>query len=237
MSKIPYKNLVTIPTSANDPLVDANETVVGGDIVKNFKAIADVIHPESPNFVVEYTSGSGSESTEIRTPGTNCALNVGCNFNHTQGADTSYHILNNTVGNNISHTNLATSGADTTRYGIQSGAFMKGILFNPSDSPVTLLDVPYAGGMLVEYNVLALDNYNNIHVKKGTLYIYTNSYSDVTTDNVSEIGSFSVSNGDLVFTVYGNVQVIQIGLHGTILAGLQNNLATNNASVAMPSSS
>ena len=45
--KTTYAGYLTVPTSADAPLVDQNETVIGGDIVKNFKAIGDVIQKKT----------------------------------------------------------------------------------------------------------------------------------------------------------------------------------------------
>lgn len=205
MSKSTYKNLVTVPGSSSDSIVSAPNTGVGGDIVANFKAIADIIHPDN-----------------VSATGRSQPLNVGCNFNYDSYSGKSFHILNNTaspvyaaaLANNV-------SSSDATGFGISSGAFMKGLLVNPSDtSSVKLLDVPYAGGMVVHVDIIAVQN-NSVYCCNGTLTVYPNG---VTGDNFAyDLGSFSVSNGDLVFTfnspVRYSLSAVQFGLHGTILAG------------------
>lgn len=232
MSKGPYKNLVTIPSSTSDSIVGSPNTGVGGDIVANFKAIADVIHPESPNSE-EISDDYGSYSTTI---GDKCALNVGCNFTYSSGGK-SYHILNNTA-DGLMNMNLMDSSSSPTRYGVQSGAFMKGVLMDPSKSSVTLMDVPHAGGMLVEYNIIAIDNQPNVHIKKGTLYVYPGGIIiGEGADALTDIGAFSVSNGDLIFSVASGMtskfSAIQIGLHGTVLSGLSYSLGNNASGVSV----
>lgn len=201
MGKSAYKNLVTIPTSSEDTIVSTPNTGVGGDIVANFKAIADVINPEKPANGIQ-------------------ALNVGCNFNYASSSGKSYHILNNT-GSYVGASALASSSSSNVAYGLSSGAFMKGVLANPQTAnTVTLLDVPYAGGMLVEANVLFIDNYSQLHIHKETLYVYPDG---IRGDCNLDIGYFDVSNGDLIFSFDSSIAslltAVQFGLHGTILAG------------------
>ena len=221
MGKDTYKNLVAVPNSDDIPIVGGVNSGRGGDIVANFKAIADLIYPESPN-TNEVSDGSGSYST---VSGDKCALNIGCNFQYINDGSKSYHILNNTAsytGDDNFWSETSNSGGP---FGLQSGAFMKGMLINPSNNSVELLDVPHAGGMLVEYNIIASDLDYNMHFRKGTLYVYPTeiTYAN-SSDDAKDIGTFSVSNGDLLFTLAAGMSsrlyAIQIGLHGTILASL-----------------
>lgn len=220
MGKSTYNNLITVPTTDDTPIVGGGaNSGRGGDIVANFKAIADVIYPESPNTNDVY-DGSGYSTVS----GDKCALNVGCNFQYVYG-NKSYHILNNTASY-TGDCNLWAEGSNSGGpFGIQSGAFMKGILIDPGSGSVALLDVPHAGGMLVEYNIIASDINYQIHFRKGTLYVYPQgiTYAD-SNDDAKDIGMFSLSNGDLLFApaagMSSKLYAIQIGLHGTILASL-----------------
>ena len=137
MAKTTYKNLVTVPDSTTDSIVSAPNSGVGGDLVANFKAIANVIHP------------SGTTGCQ--------ALNVGCNFsagpaNAPTGAQ--YHILNNN-GHNISSWVGGVFGSGEQTQGMQSGAFIKGVLLDLQNGEFPsggykLLDVPYCGGMIIQ---------------------------------------------------------------------------------------
>lgn len=224
MSKSTYKNLVTVPDSTSDSIVSSPNTGVGGDIVANFKNIADIIHPDN-------VSATGSSQ----------ALNVGCNFNYDSSSGKSFHILNNTasfvyteaLANSISF-------SDATGFGINSGAFMKGLLVNPSteSQQVKLIDVPYAGGMIVHVDIIAVQS-NTIYCCNGTVTVYP---SGVTANGfASELGSFSVSNGDLLFVFDSTVQyalsAVQFGLHGTILAGYVSEINSFQSSQGMLGSS
>lgn len=223
MSKSTYKNLVTVPDSTSDSIVSTPNTGVGGDIVANFKKIADIIHPDN-------VSATGSSQ----------ALNVGCNFNYDSSSGKSFHILNNTASP-VYTSALANSisFSDATGFGINSGAFMKGLLVNPSvTSQVKLLDVPYAGGMVVHVDIIAVQN-NTIYCCNDTVTVYP---SGITANGfASELGSFSVSNGDLLFIFNGSVQyalsAVQFGLHGTILAGYVSEINSFQSSQGMLGSS
>lgn len=96
---------------------------------------------------------------------------------------------------------------------------MKGLLFLGIYGSVskTLLQVPYAGAMVVHYDLIGFDTYSTLQAETGTLKIFPSGISgDV---SVGGIGSFSVSNGSLRFTSTSYWPAVQIGLHGTILAG------------------
>lgn len=246
MSKSTYKNLVTVPDSSGDSIVSSPNTGVGGDIVANFKAIADVIYPSDSGPV---TMDSGS-SISLSQP--NQALNVGCNFNY-DGAKPSYHILNNTGTNTEAY---AIETSTNVTYGYKSGAFMKGILINPQQyngswNGVTLIDVPYAGAMIVDFQLIAIDTASQLHLRKGYIEIYpqgsntyvcnAGSFTPASGTDLSTFGTFEVYNGDLVFFVGQSrnydLTAIQIGLHGTILAGIVTEInSTQQGSTTLPSS-
>ena len=220
MAKSTYKNLVTVPGASTDQIVGSPNTGIGGDIVANFKAIADMINPD------------GNAST-----GSLQALNVGCNFSYDSSTGKSYHILSNT-GSYVPNGAVATPSDSNGNimYGVSSGAFMKGVLINPQDQSTefTLLNVPYAGGMLVEANVLAIDTDSNLHIEKGTLTVYPGGLTDTFGSSIYEIGEFKVVNGDLIFklsSIYRSYfNAIQIGLHGTILAGYSYEINSDQSS-------
>ena len=227
MAKTTYKNLVTIPGAATDSIVSSPNTGVGGDIVANFKKIADIIHPDS-------SSSTGCQ-----------ALNVGCNFNGgpvnaTTGVQ--YHILNNN-GHTINSA-MAWSGVD--EYGLKSGAFMKGVLLDLTSSNTfpsagyKLIDVPYYGGMIINMQAILVDCYGYVHMCHGTISVYsaTGVYGSgiglvqgtgkvsINPDGDREFGWFECSNGDLYFKLVGQTDAsyLQIGMHGTIITGQTDNL-------------
>ena len=237
MAKTTYKNLITVPDSATDNIVSAPNTGVGGDLVANFKAIADVINP------------SGTTGCQ--------ALNVGCNFragaaNSPAGAQ--YHILNNN-GHNISSWVGGAFGSGDLDYGVQSGAFMKGVLLDlqggefPSGG-YKLLDVPYCGGMIIQMQILIIDCTQQVHAVTGTITVYPmgiygtgdglvqgSGVVNLNPDGDRVFGTFEVSNGDLYFktnNIYDAV-LIQIGMHGTILVGTFDDInSAQTSSAFMP---
>lgn len=236
MAKTSYKNLVTVPDAATDNIVSSPNTGVGGDIVANFKAIANVINP---------TGSTGCQ-----------ALNVGCNFsagyaNAPTGAQ--YHILNNT-GHAISSwlPTMAFGSDDQTPNGMQSGAFMKGVLLDMNSNFPTagykLIDVPYYGGMIVNLQILIIDCEGYIHAAHGTIVVYPQGVHGTGTglvqgsevvhlnpDGDRSFGTFEVLNGDLIFKsagIYDGV-IMQIGMHGTILTGSFDDVNSAQASSTM----
>lgn len=237
MAKTTYKNLVTIPGAATDNIVSSPNTGVGGDIVANFKAIADVINP---------TGSTGCQ-----------ALNVGCNFNSGYAnapTGAQYHILNNN-GHFIqswSPTNAFASGE--AAQGMQSGAFMKGVLLdmqsNFPSAGYKLLDVPYYGGMIIDLQILIIDCEAMIHAAHGTIVVYPmgvrgtgtglvqgNAVVELNPDGDRVFGTFEVSNGDLLFKSNGiyDAVITQIGMHGTIMVGTLDDInSTQNSSTLMP---
>lgn len=238
MAKSTYKNLVTVPDSATDNIVSSPNTGVGGDIVANFKKIADIINP------------SGTSGCQ--------ALNVGCNFsagyaNAPTGAQ--YHILNNN-GHTLSTwaPTMAFGSGEQAQNGMQSGAFMKGVLLdmqsNFPSAGYKLLDVPYYGGMIIDMQILIMDCEAMIHAAHGTIVVYPmgvrgtgtglvqgNAVVELNPDGDRVFGTFEVSNGDLIFKSAGifDAVITQIGMHGTILVGTFDDInSVQNSSALMP---
>ena len=240
--------MVTIPGASTDNIVSSPNTGVGGDIVANFKAIADVINPEGT------TAGCQ-------------ALNVGCNFNAglantPQGV--LYHILNNNAhgveGSEIppSGSDYAFPGSGDTPNGMQSGAFMKGVLFDASfgfpSSGYKLFDVPYYGCIIINMQIIIVDSNSYLHPITGTIYVYPQAVdlltiggSDVNgtgmrksyygqvyiepDEDFRQLLTLSVSNGDLIIQSSGenDVRVVQIGMHGTVLTGVTDEINSGQA--------
>lgn len=207
MGKTTYQNIVTVPNSGTDTVKD--DVNIGGDIVTNFKAIADQIHPDGTGALAVGCANSNLEDTYASSESMPGAQGL--------------HIINNNVlgyasGDGIESTQNIDTGSGSysvTVHGVGSGAFMKGVLLRCPDNSKTLLNVPYAGAMVVHYDIIAF-NGSNLSVETGTLKVFA---SGIEGDTSTSYGTFNVLNGDLEFYASQAYNAIQIGLHGTILAG------------------
>ncbi len=207
MGKTTYQNIINIPGSGTDMVKD--NVNIGGDIVTNFKSIADQIHPDGTGALAVGCANSNLEDTYASSESMPGAQGL--------------HIINNNIMGYASEDALAsTQYVDTgsgsysvTVYGVGSGAFMKGILLRCPYSTKTLLNVPYAGAMVVHYDIIAF-NGSSLSVETGTLKVFA---TGIEGDTSTSYGTFNVSNGDLEFYASQAWDAIQIGLRGTILAG------------------
>ena len=207
MSKTTYQNFLTVPGSTSDTISDG--LTIGGDIVANFMAIADQIHPDGVGGLVV-----GGENRNLEE--------IYASSEYAHGAQ-GLHIINNNILGSAS-----SDGLESTEYvddgsgsysvyvqGVGSGAFMKGLLLRYPSGYKTLINVPYAGAMIVHYDLIAFDG-SNLSTKSGTIQIFATGLEG---DHSTDFGEFSVSNGDLLFNPSNSWNALQIGLHGTILSG------------------
>lgn len=206
-----YKNSLVIPNSESDTISDGVN--IGGDIVGNFKKIADNIHPDG---------SAGVEVAGVLVAG---GVNV---FDETADDYSMNDSPRRYVANNdfigkvwIADANSLVShdsSVSKKTVGAGSGAFMKGVLISDdSQMEHVLIPMPYAGGMIVHYDLLAPNN-GTIYTETGTMQAFDDGI-DLMSEKVTTLGTFRISNGSLVFQPKYGVNVIQIGLHGTILCG------------------
>lgn len=222
MAKSTYQNLITIPTSGTDTISDGS--TVGGDIVSNFKKIADNIHPDG--------------STDVEVAGVLVAGGVNVfdeNADDYSMNDSPRRYVSNNdfigmvwiadVSNLVSHDSVDSKKT----VGAGSGAFMKGVLIaDNSQTEHVLIPMPYAGGMIIHYDLLAPDG-GTIYTETGTMQAFDDGI-DSMSEKVTTLGTFRISNGSLVFKPKSGVNVIQIGLHGTILCGSSQLTYSQNGS-------
>lgn len=211
MSKTTYQNLITVPTAGTDTISDGS--TIGGDIVANFKLLADQIHPDG---VCGAVAAAGGPTV---FEGSTTLTDIG------------KYVVNNTVIGTITGSSpvesYESSGGITAGQG--SGAFMKGTLIIQCYSDAyKLIDVPYVGGMIIRYDILASEN-SALYTETGSMQVF-----DCGIDGGSKetpLGSFTVENGDLVFTPSAAFTCLQIGLHGTILCGSYNLVSGQTSSM------
>lgn len=207
MTKSTYQNIVTVPGSSTDTVNDGQN--IGGDIVTNFKSLADKIHPDGTGALAVGATHSNLEdiyaSSEYHA--------------EAQGL----HIINNNIlgyanGDALDSTSYVDDGSSlysVQTAGVGSGAFSKGILLRQIYGSRRLIAVPYAGAMVAHYDIIAFDG-SLLSVTTGTVKVFP---TGVEGDYITDFGEFSVSDGDLYFCTSSTYTAVQIGLHGTILAG------------------
>lgn len=207
MSKTTYQNFLTVPGSTSDTISDGQN--VGGDIVTNFMKIADAVHPDGIGGLVV-----GGENQDLES------IYSGSSSAH--GAQ-GLHILNNNVlgyasGGGLESSSYVDDGSSSWSVymqGVGSGAFMKGVLLRYPSESKTLINVPYAGAMIVHYDLIGFDG-SRLSVKSGTVNVFA---TGIEGDYSTDFGEFTVANGDLLFNASNSWNALQIGLHGTILSG------------------
>ncbi|MDO4571585.1 MAG: hypothetical protein Q4D38_14465 [Planctomycetia bacterium] len=193
MAKTTYNNLVTVPDAATDTISDG--VTVGGDIVANFKKIANVI----------YSDGVGG----VQVAGAPC---------HSMAER---HIVNNNCPVLMNLPFSEQSLSDYSTYGIGSGAIVKGMLTRlPYGSDFLVLEVPYAGAMILHYDIIIYhgSNYNKFYTYTGTLTLLPEALVGDT--SVQNVGLWLVENGSLRFAGTSSLLEncpIQFGLHGTAM--------------------
>lgn len=213
MAKSTYQNLITIPTSGTDTVSDGS--TIGGDIVANMKKLADQIHPD------------GEYCAAVMIAGGQNVFNDSTNLNPLESGK---YVVNNNIVGNVTGYGPAESVDSSGSYvaGQGSGAFMKGVLILNTSENVMLLDVPYAGGIIVRYDLLASDGIT-IYTDSGTMCVFDIGI-DGSSEKVTSLGTFTVNSGDLYFTPVTNFGCLQVGLHGTILSGSYNLVSGQSSS-------
>lgn len=214
MSKSTYQNMVTVPGSTSDTIADGN---VGGDIVTNFKALADKIHPDNTMNAINVAGGDMLPNE----------------FDSASFPEGGYPVGTRLINNNIQGSG-ATGGIEdqTSSGGLPvaggSGAFMKGVLLvsTRTDNDYKLINVPYAGGMIVRYDILAGSGYGSVlYTDTGEMQVFDEGIDGAPTKSTT-LGTFSVQNGDLYFRPTAYFSIMQLGLHGTILCGYSTMLVS-----------
>lgn len=132
MSKSTYQNIVIIPGSSSDLISDGS--TIGGDIVANFKAIADIVSKSSTStdsgVIVGYDAGTASGSQAIVAGGNNnssssnyCAV-LGGSSNTSSG---SYSCILGGRGNNCYGSSCGSIGTGYSyvygSYNVAAGAY------------------------------------------------------------------------------------------------------------------
>lgn len=226
MSKSTYQNFITVPGSTSDTIADGN---VGGDIVTNFKKLADKIHPDATMNAINVAGGDM----------------IPASFDSVSFPEGGYPAGTRIINNNLQ--GFASDGgiddgsgsSGTSPIGGGSGAFMKGILLTATDADnqYKLIDVPYAGGMIIRYDILAGSGYaSTLYTETGQMQVFDDGIDGASTKSTT-LGTFSVVNGDLYFQPTSYFTIMQIGLHGTILCGYSMMLVSGqNGSIAYGSS-
>lgn len=105
---------------------------------------------------------------------------------------------------------------------------MKGILLTgtSTSSEYRLIDVPYAGGMIIRYDILAgSGNGTPLYTETGEMQVFDYGIDGNATKSTT-LGTFSVVDGDLYFKSIDYFPIMQIGLHGTILCGYSTMLVS-----------
>ncbi|MDO4627828.1 MAG: hypothetical protein Q4C70_01460 [Planctomycetia bacterium] len=167
MSKTTYKNTLTIPNSSSDEV--ANGSTVGGDIVVNFKALADIVHKSSSSSSSGVVLGTSTANTASGTYSAsvggynNSAYGIysvtigGCsNYNYKTGAVmTGYYAYNNYIDYGF------ISNQDSNYVNIGGLTFTKGVTIG-SNSTYTMT-IPTGGSMIlkVQEMVPSLNNFSS----------------------------------------------------------------------------
>lgn len=219
MSKSTYQNIVTVPGSTSDTIADGN---IGGDIVTNFKALADKIHPDNTMNAINVAGGDMIPNSFDSMSGDGYPVGTRLINNNIQGSGATGGIEDQ-------------SGSGEFPVAGGSGAFMKGILLTDTSTGTNykLINVPYAGGMIVRYDILAGSGYGSVlYTDTGEMQVFDEGIDGAPTKNTT-LGAFSVQDGDLYFRPTSHFAIMQIGLHGTILCGYSTMLVSGqNSSVA-----
>ncbi|MBQ2822723.1 MAG: hypothetical protein IJF17_14205 [Thermoguttaceae bacterium] len=241
MSKYLYNNTVTVPNSGTDTISDGS--TVGGDIVSNFKAIADIVHNSDVGVNVggygnaaggSYSMTLAGSSNQIGGGG-NSAIIVGgdsntnngdCSailagyYNHNSGSHSAV------IGQYCTNSQNGCLAVNNDAYSLQIGGVS---IFKSLSVPANctyengdvnrIAQIPSGGMGIFHLDIL---NPSAGTIESTMLKVFPSSYGTIIAETSGSSGiSFYFSGTDL-YVYNSNSDPVQVGIRGTIVGAGAN---------------
>ncbi|MDO4424160.1 MAG: hypothetical protein Q4D17_00110, partial [Planctomycetia bacterium] len=241
MSKYLYNNTVTVPNSGTDTISDGS--TVGGDIVSNFKAIADIVHNSDSGVNVGGWGNAAGGSYSITVGGSynqvggggNSAVIVGGDNNSNNGNCSAilagYYNCNSgsnsaVIGQYCTNSQNGCLAVNNDAYGLQIGGVS---IFKSLSVPANqtyeswdvnrIAQIPSGGMGIFHLDIL---NPSAGTIESTTLKVYPSSYGTLVPESSTTTGiSFYFSGTDL-YVYNSNSDPVQVGIRGTIVGAGAN---------------